>query len=192
MSAVMTSPLLTMNPTSTEHDFRFPRRPAGRDADRPPNAGGNAHDNDHDRHDEWRDSLRELRADVDGTYVAASKALRNPAHFPFLQVAAADRDPSLDQLQQHDPLAIQVWKFFHQTKQQLPDQQRMENLTWRMMAIGMRRRSREQEQKYEFSGPFLFLFFFSLLRLALSAASSYKWTAFCVWVCFRVTRACMF
>ncbi|PHH75609.1 hypothetical protein CDD80_2223 [Ophiocordyceps camponoti-rufipedis] len=88
------------HPTTTEHDFRFPRRPD------PPDAGGD---------------------DVLAT-----------ALFPSLLTDAAD---SLDQLQRDDPLATQVWKFFKATKQQLPNQQRMENLTWRMMALSMRRQS---------------------------------------------------
>ncbi|KAM0282244.1 hypothetical protein ACHAQH_003108 [Verticillium albo-atrum] len=48
-------------------------------------------------------------------------------------------------LQQEDPLATQVWKFFSKTKQSLPNQERMENLTWRMMAMNMKKKRQEEE-----------------------------------------------
>ncbi|PFH58679.1 hypothetical protein XA68_13352 [Ophiocordyceps unilateralis] len=105
-SSMATSrPVVALHPTTTEHDFRFPRRP---DPD-PPNGGG-------------------LGADGDDLLATAI--------FPSLLTDSAD---SLDQLQRDDPLATRVWKFFKATKQQLPNQQRMENLTWRMMALSMRR-----------------------------------------------------
>ncbi|KAL1889283.1 Sodium- and chloride-dependent GABA transporter 1 [Ceratocystis pirilliformis] len=43
--------------------------------------------------------------------------------------------PSLDEL------AMCVWKFFSQAKQSLPQQQRIENMSWRMMHAGLRRLS---------------------------------------------------
>ncbi|KAJ6786995.1 hypothetical protein PWT90_04128 [Aphanocladium album] len=50
-------------------------------------------------------------------------------------------------MQSEDPLAAQVWKFFTKTKQNLPNQQRMENLTWRMMALSMRKKQQEQRSR---------------------------------------------
>ncbi|KAK2765059.1 hypothetical protein FQN54_008758 [Arachnomyces sp. PD_36] len=49
-------------------------------------------------------------------------------------------------MQKKDPLATQIWKMYTRTKSQLPNQQRMENLTWRMMAMSLRRKEREQEK----------------------------------------------
>lgn len=136
------SPAFTMDPTSTEHDWRFPRRPAGSE---------NPHMMRAD--DDIRASLRELNGDLDGAYDdAASSKLLGPALFPLLQDANADSNESLDQMQQDDPLATQVWKFFARTKQQLPNQHRMENLTWRMMALGMRRHKQQMQKKYVISG----------------------------------------
>lgn len=43
-----------------------------------------------------------------------------------------------------DPLATQVWKMYARTKAGLPHAQRMENLTWRMMALALRRRREEE------------------------------------------------
>lgn len=48
-----------------------------------------------------------------------------------------------DEMQKKDPLATQIWKLYTRTKSQLPNQERMENLTWRMMAMSLRRKERE-------------------------------------------------
>ena len=49
-----------------------------------------------------------------------------------------------DEMQKQDPLATQIWKLYSKTKTQLPNQERMENLTWRMMAMNLKRKEREQ------------------------------------------------
>lgn len=49
-----------------------------------------------------------------------------------------------DEMQKQDPLATQIWKLYSKTKTQLPNQERMENLTWRMMAMSLKRKEREQ------------------------------------------------
>jgi GATA-binding protein len=57
-------------------------------------------------------------------------------------------DDSLDdprEMQRKDPLATQIWKLYSKTKTQLPNQERMENLTWRMMAVSLKK---EREQRY--------------------------------------------
>lgn len=102
-----------MDPTPTEHDFRFPRRP----------------------------DLVPARGCTTGR--AIPDGLLGDALFPALQ---SDSPDSLDQMRRDDPLATQVWKFFKTTKQQLPNQQRMENLTWRMIALGMRNHARRDEE----------------------------------------------
>ena len=49
-----------------------------------------------------------------------------------------------DEMQRKDPLGTQIWKLYSKTKSQLPNQERMENLTWRMMAMNLKRKEREQ------------------------------------------------
>jgi hypothetical protein len=49
-----------------------------------------------------------------------------------------------DDMQKKDPLGTQIWKLYSKTKTQLPNQERMENLTWRMMAMNLKRKEREQ------------------------------------------------
>lgn len=51
---------------------------------------------------------------------------------------------SPDEMQKKDPLAAQVWRLYSKTKKQLPHQERMENLTWRMMAMNLRKRKQEE------------------------------------------------
>ncbi|KAE8145817.1 nitrogen regulatory protein area [Aspergillus avenaceus] len=53
-----------------------------------------------------------------------------------------------DEMQRQDPLATQIWKLYSRTKAQLPNQERMENLTWRMMAMSLKRKERERAQQF--------------------------------------------
>lgn len=53
-----------------------------------------------------------------------------------------------DEMQRQDPLAAQIWRLYTKTKSQLPNQERMENLTWRMMAMSLKRKEREQQARW--------------------------------------------
>ncbi|KAF8472636.1 hypothetical protein BDZ91DRAFT_715475 [Kalaharituber pfeilii] len=48
-----------------------------------------------------------------------------------------EEDP--ETLQKKDPLATQIWRLYSKQKQSLPNAERMENLTWRMMAMALKR-----------------------------------------------------
>ena len=48
-------------------------------------------------------------------------------------------DESPEEMKRKDPLGTQIWKLYSKTKTRLPNQQRLENLTWRMMAINLKR-----------------------------------------------------
>ncbi|EAU32648.1 nitrogen regulatory protein areA [Aspergillus terreus NIH2624] len=54
---------------------------------------------------------------------------------------------SPDEMQRKDPLATQIWKLYSRTKAQLPNQERMENLTWRMMAMSLKRQEQQRLQQ---------------------------------------------
>lgn len=136
--------LTSMNPTSTEHDFRFPRRPDATmaDADSP----------------DSKASAGDIRASLQDLSLNLANALASPAHDRILKPAAltfanmqnglALAGPvSVPDLQEQDPLAVQVWKFFAKTKMTLPLQNRMENLTWRMMHVNLRKQKLEDEAK---------------------------------------------
>ncbi|KAH8880170.1 GATA zinc finger protein [Thozetella sp. PMI_491] len=136
-----------MNPTMTEHDYRFPRRPG--------DAGAGAEDsaaspstNSKASAGELRANLQELRLDLPMNYYGPPRDdfLRSAVFPPFHDsMAGPDAGDSPEELEKQDPLATQVWKFFSKTKQQLPNQERMENLTWRMMHMKLRKQRQEEE-----------------------------------------------
>ncbi|KAI9879334.1 MAG: hypothetical protein M1830_008794 [Pleopsidium flavum] len=75
----------------------------------------------------------------------ARKELLREAYFPGWRDDASSADlEDPDEMQKKDPLATQIWKLYSKTKTQLPNQERMENLTWRMMAMSLKRKKREQ------------------------------------------------
>ncbi|KAL4874856.1 nitrogen regulatory protein area N terminus-domain-containing protein [Aspergillus karnatakaensis] len=67
--------------------------------------------------------------------------------FPEWKPSGSRGIDSPDEMQRRDPLATQIWKLYSRTKAQLPNQERMENLTWRMMAMSMRRQERERAEQ---------------------------------------------
>jgi len=76
--------------------------------------------------------------------VARSELLRESVFPDWKDDASGGDIGSPDEMQKKDPLATQIWKLYSKTKTQLPNQERMENLTWRMMAVSLKRREREQ------------------------------------------------
>lgn len=132
----------------TEHDFRFPRRPDVWTTA----TNGHLHPGhqSHQAQRSARDAFNEFNVDKFKNLAAANDSLLGHALFPSLQNDAAHSGQSIDKMQQEDPLAAQVWKFFTKTKMQLPNQHRMENLTWRMMTVTMRKQHQlklfEQEE----------------------------------------------
>lgn len=127
-----------MNPTITEHDSRFPRRPAapGRDP------GSDSSD------DPLPASLRELNSDRQSAFNDAQNKLARTEAFEDLRNGMARVKDTPELLQEQDPLAAQVWRFFSKTKTMLPNQERMENLTWRMMHVNLRKRQQEESARY--------------------------------------------
>ncbi|THH27846.1 hypothetical protein EUX98_g6348 [Antrodiella citrinella] len=55
-----------------------------------------------------------------------------------------EADP--EKLAKEDPLATQVWRMYARTKATLPHAQRMENLTWRMMALALKKKKEDEER----------------------------------------------
>ncbi|OAG07130.1 area protein [Paraphaeosphaeria sporulosa] len=68
-------------------------------------------------------------------------ALKNDAYSAHME--------SPEEMQRNDPLGTQIWKLYSKTRTQLPNAERMENLTWRMMAMSMRRAEHERNRGYE-------------------------------------------
>ncbi|KAL9096551.1 MAG: hypothetical protein Q9163_006421 [Psora crenata] len=71
--------------------------------------------------------------------------LLRDAIFPNWRDDASDSDLGQpDEMAKKDPIGIQMWKLYSRTKTQLPNRERMDNLTWRMMAMNLKRKEREQ------------------------------------------------
>mgnify|MGYP001601923490 FL=1 len=52
-------------------------------------------------------------------------------------------DETGETLSKKDPIAAQVWRMFNKAKQTLPNGARMENLTWRLMSMTLKKRREE-------------------------------------------------
>lgn len=46
---------------------------------------------------------------------------------------------SPEEMQKMDPFCIEIWKFFSKTKSQLPNKERMDNISWRMMSMNIKK-----------------------------------------------------
>lgn len=71
-------------------------------------------------------------------------ATRKQSLLPTSPQSPPQADDDIDPDSKKDPIASQVWKMYARQKASLPNGQRMENLTWRMMAMSLRRK-RESE-----------------------------------------------
>ena len=54
-------------------------------------------------------------------------------------------EDSPEEMQKKDPLGTQIWKLYHKQKGQLPNSERLENLSWRMMSMNLRRKELERQ-----------------------------------------------
>jgi len=160
-NAAMASGEARSNPTTssstsiTEHDFRFPRRPAD---SKPGEAASTA--------TSAKAFSTATHIGVSNTFIQSSgasdldkldfsagnsarKELLRESFFPtWKDDAAGDELENPDEMQRKDPLATQIWRLYSKTKKQLPNQERMENLTWRMMAMSLRKRKQEEAARY--------------------------------------------
>lgn len=87
----------------------------------------------------------QVKLDLSVASDSTRKDLLREAFFPDWKDDASSGDlDHPDEMQKRDPLGTQIWKLYSKTKTQLPNQERMENLTWRMMAMNLKRKEREQ------------------------------------------------
>ncbi|TQS39009.1 hypothetical protein Golomagni_00472 [Golovinomyces magnicellulatus] len=112
----------SMETLTTEHDYRFPRRPTESGIV----AGSSSYD-------------YLTMANI----AAETKARVNILHdtfFPaWIDDAAGVKLDSTEQMNKKDPLATQIWRLYSDTKMLLPNQERLKNLTWRMMSMSLRK-----------------------------------------------------
>lgn len=137
-------PTSSTSTSITEHDYRFPRRPVH-----------------HQQHDNFLHEFTPHNTNNSNTNNTSTSTLDNldpsggnsarkdllrESFFPtWKDDAAGEELDSPDEMQRKDPLATQIWRLYSKTKKQLPNQERMENLTWRMMAMSLRKRKQQEE-----------------------------------------------
>lgn len=93
------------------------------------------------------DSNARDKLDFPNSEALARNELLRDAVFPdWKDDTGGDELGSPEELQKKDPLGTQIWKLYSKTKTRLPNQERMENLTWRMMAMNLKRREQMQAQ----------------------------------------------
>lgn len=90
------------------------------------------------------------KLDFSTEHAAARKGMLERSIFlPSFKNDAADANlENAEEMQKNDPLATQIWRLYHKSKTQLPNAERMENLTWRMMAMSMRRAELDRNRGY--------------------------------------------
>jgi GATA-binding protein len=80
------------------------------------------------------------KLDFSPSEAAARKGVLEDSFFPTWKNDAGGANlDSPEEMQKKDPLAIQIWKLYSKAKTQLPNAERMKNLTWRMMAMSKKR-----------------------------------------------------
>ncbi|KAF8934809.1 hypothetical protein BGZ58_005445 [Dissophora ornata] len=70
----------------------------------------------------------------------------HPAAETAVNEESSEEDEASKQAKE-DPLAAQVWRLYTKAKDSLPNGKRLENLTWRMMAMTLHKKNKEKEDK---------------------------------------------
>lgn len=88
------------------------------------------------------------RLDLSPTERDARKGLLREPFFEYWKDDAARVEPeeTPEEMQKKDPLGAQIWRLYAKTKGQLPNAERLENLSWRMMAMKLKNQ-REAERR---------------------------------------------
>jgi hypothetical protein len=74
-------------------------------------------------------------------------SLLSDSLFPPRKPSTGEIDKQeIDQESDEDPLATQVWRLYTKAKDNLPNGSRLENLTWRMMAMSLNKKRAAEKQ----------------------------------------------
>lgn len=93
------------------------------------------------------DSKLDNKLDLSPTESVARHSMLQASFFPeWKDDAGGESIESPEEMQKKDPLGTQVWKLYARAKSQLPNAERMENLTWRMMSMNIRKSQMERER----------------------------------------------
>ena len=135
---------ISISPSITEYDFRFPRRPT----DSQPQDGSSSTSGSLQTGGSIK--KKDLSAGShDELYLSAAniayKEVPPESFIPIWEddIVGEDLD-STDETQKKDPLATHTWRLYSKTKE-LHKQERIENMQWRMVAMNLRKRRQEEE-----------------------------------------------
>lgn len=85
-----------------------------------------------------------VKLDLSPKHRAVRDQLLKHTYFPDSPAQSLD---DLDDMDKQDPLQAQVWKMYKDQKAELPNKERMENLTWRMMNIKLRKMMQDKDKE---------------------------------------------
>ncbi|KAK7692616.1 hypothetical protein QCA50_004248 [Cerrena zonata] len=94
--------------------------------------------------DIFSDDIFNATSPVEAAKTFPSPKVSGSPDLKAAELAMSDADP--EKMAKEDPLATQVWKMYARTKATLPHAQRMENLTWRMMALALKKKKEDEEK----------------------------------------------
>ncbi|KAI9709954.1 MAG: hypothetical protein M1820_003032 [Bogoriella megaspora] len=90
-------------------------------------------------------STLESKLDLSPLETVTQTGVLDESVFPIWKDDAGDIEiESPEAMQKEDPLATQIWRLYSRHKTQIPNRERLENLTWRMMAMRLKQ-SRDQD-----------------------------------------------
>lgn len=113
----------------------------------PPSSGIN--------HEQTREKL-----DISPEHKQVQSKLLREAYFTDWRsdAPAADPDDS-DDMQKDDPFTIaKLWKHYNKSKSRVASQERMENLSWRMMSMTLKQQRERDQARYASGVPILWHF----------------------------------
>ncbi|KAB2579244.1 Zinc finger GATA-type protein [Lasiodiplodia theobromae] len=91
-------------------------------------------------------TLDSSKLDLSPSDSAAREGVLRDTFFPRLKNDAVPNLDDPEEMQKKDPIGTQIWKLYNKQKSQLPNSERMENLTWRMMSMNLRKMRRQSAQ----------------------------------------------
>lgn len=106
---------------------------------------------------ERKDTFKQLRFDLSDRINVAQRRLSEVEALHGFNDGLAGMSKSPEEMAKDEPLATQVWRFYAKQRQSLPNPERMENLTWRLMAVSLRKEGQQTQEstRYALYGEFL-------------------------------------
>lgn len=85
-----------------------------------------------------------VKLDLSPKQAAVRDELLQHTYFPESPAQTLD---DFDDMDKEDPIQAQIWKMYKTQKAQLPNKERMENLTWRLMNIRLRKQKQVKDME---------------------------------------------